>query len=505
MAAWKRNVTGAGVVVSILDDGVDYTHPDLKNNYDPQASFDLNNRYFLDYDPKPHLNNGSEFNWHGTKCAGEVAMEANNSICGVGVAYDASIGGIRMLDGVVTDSVEAAALSYNNQHIDIYTCCWGPSDDGLKLSGPKQLVSLAMQEGAEKITTVPGGGCGNYFSGTSSAAPLAAGVIALALQANPRLTWRDVQYLVASTSKITDPLSRGWQVNGAGYHTHNEYGFGVMDAGLLVQQAMLWTSVGPVRICQATVDVEPQAIQSRGKLELNLEMDGCRDTAHHISSLEHVQVAITLSSSCRGNIGVTLISPFGTISELLAPRFLDNSTEGLKDWSFLSVQMWGERPEGTWTLQIFDKTGTVADCYVSSSESQAGTLEAVSFTFRGTNELIRSHELSDFSNMQMFTPGYNVEDVWRQKRVDHMMIEKEFAHENLNKIIAEDIPLGWQHPHKDNLRPGTMEAGMESSSLARKIFETWKHLRKEMTHLWDYIRSINSLKVTARFHSHCCF
>lgn len=31
---------------------------------------------------------------HGTRCAGEVAAVANNSICAVGVAYEASIGGL---------------------------------------------------------------------------------------------------------------------------------------------------------------------------------------------------------------------------------------------------------------------------------------------------------------------------------------------------------------------------------------------------------------------------
>lgn len=30
---------------------------------------------------------------HGTRCAGEVAAVANNGICGVGVAYNAKIGG----------------------------------------------------------------------------------------------------------------------------------------------------------------------------------------------------------------------------------------------------------------------------------------------------------------------------------------------------------------------------------------------------------------------------
>ena len=31
--AWEQNVIGRGVVVSILDDGIEYTHPDLKENY----------------------------------------------------------------------------------------------------------------------------------------------------------------------------------------------------------------------------------------------------------------------------------------------------------------------------------------------------------------------------------------------------------------------------------------------------------------------------------------
>lgn len=46
-------------------------------------------------------------NRHGTRCAGEVAGIRDNQVCGVGIAYGASIGGIRMLDGDVTDAVEA--------------------------------------------------------------------------------------------------------------------------------------------------------------------------------------------------------------------------------------------------------------------------------------------------------------------------------------------------------------------------------------------------------------
>ena len=50
-----------------------------------------------------------------------MAATANNSECGVGIAYGAGIGGVRMLDGDVTDAIEARSLTLNNQHIDIFS------------------------------------------------------------------------------------------------------------------------------------------------------------------------------------------------------------------------------------------------------------------------------------------------------------------------------------------------------------------------------------------------
>ncbi|KAK2570518.1 PC3-like endoprotease variant B [Acropora cervicornis] len=54
LPVWAQGYSGKGVVVSVLDDGVDHTHPDLKNNYDPDASFDFND---FDVDPKPRDEN----------------------------------------------------------------------------------------------------------------------------------------------------------------------------------------------------------------------------------------------------------------------------------------------------------------------------------------------------------------------------------------------------------------------------------------------------------------
>ena len=78
-------------------------------------------------------------NKHGTRCAGEVAASAQNGVCGVGIAYNASIGGVRMLDGIVNDAVEARALSLNPNHIDIYSASWGPEDDGKTVDGPGRI------------------------------------------------------------------------------------------------------------------------------------------------------------------------------------------------------------------------------------------------------------------------------------------------------------------------------------------------------------------------------
>lgn len=86
ITAYKWHITGKDVVVTILDDGIEKDHPDLSRNYDADASYDVNGR---DNDPEPRYDPSNE-NRHGTRCAGEVAAEADNHICGVGIAYDAA-------------------------------------------------------------------------------------------------------------------------------------------------------------------------------------------------------------------------------------------------------------------------------------------------------------------------------------------------------------------------------------------------------------------------------
>ena len=56
-AAWEMGYSGKGVVVSILDDGIEMKHPDLAQNYDKDASWDVNSD---DDDPTPHYNSRND-------------------------------------------------------------------------------------------------------------------------------------------------------------------------------------------------------------------------------------------------------------------------------------------------------------------------------------------------------------------------------------------------------------------------------------------------------------
>ena len=141
---WQKGITGEGVVVAVVSDGLDHTHADLIMNYDSQASYDFND---MDADPMPRTTDPD--NEEGTSTAGVIAATANNSICGVGVAYNAKIGGIRMTDGQLTDAMEAAALSFKNNHIDIYTNTWGPKDDGKSFGKPGHLAKKALKLGTK--------------------------------------------------------------------------------------------------------------------------------------------------------------------------------------------------------------------------------------------------------------------------------------------------------------------------------------------------------------------
>ncbi|KAL2173514.1 peptidase S8/S53 domain-containing protein [Thermothelomyces heterothallicus CBS 202.75] len=133
---WLQGVTGKNATVAIVDDGLDMYSDDLRDNYYALGSYDFNDKAD---EPRPRLANDN----HGTRCAGEVAAGRNNA-CGVGVAYDSNIAGLRILSKLISDADEAVALNYDFQHNQIYSCSWGPPDDGKSMDAPGILIRRAM-------------------------------------------------------------------------------------------------------------------------------------------------------------------------------------------------------------------------------------------------------------------------------------------------------------------------------------------------------------------------
>ena len=122
---WNQNITGNGIVVAVVDTGVDYNHPDLDGNIwrnpgeiagngidDDRNGFidDIRGWDFVSSDNNPM---DLDFNGHGTHIAGSIAAERNNF--GItGVAYNAHIMPVRVLPAFGTSNPNnvAAGIRY---------------------------------------------------------------------------------------------------------------------------------------------------------------------------------------------------------------------------------------------------------------------------------------------------------------------------------------------------------------------------------------------------------
>ncbi|XP_021093510.1 proprotein convertase subtilisin/kexin type 7 isoform X7 [Heterocephalus glaber] len=417
----------------------------------PEGSYDLNSN---DPDPMPHpdLENG---NHHGTRCAGEIAAVPNNSFCAVGVAYGSRIAGIRVLDGPLTDSMEAVAFNKHYQINDIYSCSWGPDDDGKTVDGPHQLGKAALQHGvmagrqgfgsifvvasgnggqhndncnydgyANSIYTVTigavdeegrmpfyaeecasmlavtfsggdkmlrsivttdwdlqkGTGCTEGHTGTSAAAPLAAGMIALMLQVRPCLTWRDVQHIIVFTATQYEDHHADWLTNEAGFSHSHQHGFGLLNAWRLVNAAKVNRCGQDLDVCPLLSFLrQPCAEREQGYSSvpalaggpvewMDLEMSG-------LKTLEHVAVTVSIAHPRRGSLELKLFCPSGMVSLIGTPRSMDSDPSGFDDWTFSTVRCWGERAKGTYRLVIRD---------VGDEPPQLGILQQWQLTLYGS-------------------------------------------------------------------------------------------------------------------------
>jgi kexin len=280
------------------------------------------------------------------------------------------------------------------------------------------------------LTANAEGGCHDAGIGTSFSTPIVAGVLALVLEANPNLSWRDVQGILATTSRrvTDDPADNTLVTNAAGITHSNFYGFGVVDAKAAVEAAKTWALYGPEQMLQGrsgvvnleiaddanqtltstirivfpgTSSASTETLTSEGfvgdtfdNTNASRSEDGSttrQDQTEEVFYItESVYVYVDLAHFSRGDLAIVLTSPHGTKS-VLSPGKRPETTQLTSDneeeyWKFMTVRSWGEMAQGDWTLEITDLLAGDVDTCVDIAWSivdQGTKLECDYFQFEG--------------------------------------------------------------------------------------------------------------------------
>ena len=207
-------------------------------------------------------------------------------------------------------------------------------------------------------TAQVGGQCGDAGAGTSFATPVVSGIVALMLEKNPDLTWRDVQGILANTSQAVDPSDDSWTTNAAGFSHSYLHGFGLVDAATAVEAAATWVNFGAEHMtCAASGNISLPIVEGGGVVASTVTVNG-------ILTVESVMVYLDVQSSSRGNLEINLTSPAGTESVLTPGGRPENiQLPSRQAWKLMTLRSWGERSDGNWTIRIADtKPGDVSSC-----------------------------------------------------------------------------------------------------------------------------------------------
>ncbi len=329
-------------------------------------------------------------------------------------------------DGLGTIIVKAAGNETNNANGDgwnviRYSLCIAATDlNGDATDYTNYGSSILIAAPASAVTTDLTGEAGyngsgadgdpfdtNYtstFNGTSAATPTVAGVVALMLDANENLGWRDVQTILALSAGHTGSAMGGpgeldeigdWQTvggntwNGGGTTFHQSYGYGMVDAYAAVRMAEAWAVISPTaqissneQIAAGSYTGPSRAIPDNPNTNGEVSLDIVITKA---ITVENIEVTLTLTHANAKNLNIWLEAPDGTRIQIMTEGdgnawTLDNGVT----WTFGVTGLQGYSSQGTWSVVLEDavtgETGVVDDAEITFYGSTATNNTIFTFT-----------------------------------------------------------------------------------------------------------------------------
>lgn len=248
----------------------------------------------------------------------------------------------------------------------------------------------------------------SQFNGTSASTPVVAGVVALMLDANDKLGWRDVQTILAMSAKQTGSalgaaasgfendrwhLMGGKEWNGGGAHYNASYGFGAVDAFAAVRMAEAWSvlygNVAQTSANEVHVTRDKLFAGGYGILDRLAEVEPELTVGFNVTSdivIDTVTVRLGLTHSYASDLAIFLKGPDGTLMNLLNREGGSTLMDGGFGWSFSVQAFRGMSSLGDWSLVVEDmKTGGTGILWTATLDFY-GTANSVNDVYHFTDE-----------------------------------------------------------------------------------------------------------------------
>ena len=163
--AWQQTSGNRAIVVAVIDTGIDYLHPDLKNNIfvndkefkgvrgkDDDGNGYIDDIYGYDFSGEVSSHKSRDDNGHGSHCAGTIAAVGNNGIGVIGVAPNVRLMPVKFLNAFGSGSTAGAiqAIEYAVKNgANVLSNSWGGGayskalEDVIKVAEKKNIVFIA--------------------------------------------------------------------------------------------------------------------------------------------------------------------------------------------------------------------------------------------------------------------------------------------------------------------------------------------------------------------------